>query len=162
MLLFSISVALTWTQEPAKPTKIVEDGVNNKNVILVWKYSPDAGENIVGLEFTREDLDGRNSVVVSSRPEKSAFEAKNNFGGYCRGEFPSQLKIFSVDNVKEYKFSLKITIIKGSSLETPVSSVVVKVFGKYNYYFQLKLSFFLLGVGCLMAACLRLFYALQL
>ena len=60
MLLFSISEALTWTQEPDKPTKIVEDGVNNKNVTLLWTYIADAGENILGLRFFREDLDGRN------------------------------------------------------------------------------------------------------
>ena len=130
MLLFSILEGLTWTQEPNKPTKIVEDGVNNKNVRLVWKYVADAGENIFGLEFFREDLDGQNRVKVSSRLQNSGFEPKNNFGGYCRGELPSQLLIFNVDNVKEYKFTLQVPFIKESSLDSALSSVVVEVYGK--------------------------------
>ena len=162
MLLFSIPEALTWTQEPDKPTKIVEDGVNNKNVRLVWTFVADAGENIFGLEFFREDLDGQNRVKVSSRLHNTAFEAKNNFGGYCRGELPAQLVIFNVDNVKEYKFTLVVAFSKGSSFDSVPSSVVVEVFGKYNYYWQVKLSLLLLlGVRCLLSA-FRLFYALQL
>ena len=148
MLLFSISEALTWTQEPDKPTKIVEDGVNNNNVTLTWTYIADAGENILGLRFFREDPDGRNRVEVSSRLHNTAFEPKNNFGGYCRGELPSQLLIFNVDNVKEYKFGLVVFISKGGSFDRAVNSVVVEVFGKYNYYFQMKVSLlFLRGVG---------------
>ena len=163
MLLFTISEAFTWTQEPVKPTKIVEDGVNNKNVRLVWTYVADADETIIGLQFFREDPDGQNRIEVSSRLQNSAFEPKNNFGGYCRGELPAQLVIFNVDNVKEYRFTLGVVIIEGSSFNTVVSSVFVKVFGKYNYYLQIELSLlFLLGVGCLLSACFRLFYALQL
>ena len=130
MLLFSISEAVTWTQEPDKPTKIVEDGVNNKNVRLIWTYVADAGETIIGLQFFREDPDGQDRVKVSSRLLNTAFEAKNNFGGYCRGELPAQLLIFNVDNVKEYKFTLEVTFSKGSSFDIAVSSVVVQVFGK--------------------------------
>ena len=130
MLLFSILEGLTWTQEPDKPTRIVEDGVNNKNVRLVWKYVADAGENIFGLDFFREDLDGQNRVKVSSRLQNSAFEPTNNFGGYCRGELPSQLVIFNVDNVKEYKFTLQVPFIKESSFDRAASSVVVEVYGK--------------------------------
>ena len=135
MLLFSISEALYWTQEPDKPTKIVEDGVNNKNVRLVWTYLPDAGETIIALTFFREDLDGQNRVEVSSRLHNSAFEPQNNFGGYCRGEPPAQLVIFNVDNVKEYKFSLEVAFIKtsDSSFNRAVSSVVVEVYGKWRF-----------------------------
>ena len=130
MLLFSISEALTWTQEPDKPTKIVEDGVNNKNVRLTWAYVVDVSETVIGLEFYREEVDGRNSVLIAQRFANTAFEPKNNFGGYCRGELPSQLLIFNVDNVKEYRFSLEVTFRKGYSFDRAVSSVVVQVFGK--------------------------------
>ena len=130
MLLFSIPEALTWTQEPDKPTKIVEDGVNNKNVRLVWMYVADAGESIIWLQFFREDPDGQNRVEVSSRLLNAAFEPKNNFGGYCRGELPAQLLIFNVDNVKEYKFTLEVAFRKGSSFGSAWSSVVVEVYGK--------------------------------
>ena len=137
MFLLSISEALSWTQEPDKPTKVIENGVNNKNVTLTWTYIADAGENILGLRFFRGDPDGRNRVEVSSRLHNSAFEPKNNFDGYCRGELPSQLLIFNVDNVKEYKFTLEVVFSKGSSYDSAVSSVVVEVFGKYNYQFQI-------------------------
>ena len=146
MLLFSISEALTWTQEPEKPTKIVEDGVNNKNVKLVWKYLADAGENIAELTFFREEVDGRHKVSIAQRLYNTAFEPKNNFRRYCRGELPSQLVIFNVDNVKEYKFTLEVAFSKGITFHSAVSSVVVEVFGKYNYYLQIKLSLrFILG-----------------
>ena len=130
MLLFSILEALTWTQEPDKPTKIVEDGVNNKNVRLIWTYVADAGETIIGLQFFREDPDGQNRVEVSSGLLNTAFEPKNNFDGYCRGELPAQLLIFNVDNVKEYKFTLEVAFSKGSSIGSAWSSVVVEVYGK--------------------------------
>ena len=130
MLLFSISEALTWFQEPDKPTKIVEDGVNNKNVRLMWTYLPGAGETIISLTFFREDVDGRNRVLIAQRLPNTAFELNNNFGGYCRAELPSQLLIFNVDNVKEYKFTLEVAFSKGVSFEKAVSSVVVEVYGK--------------------------------
>ena len=126
MLLFSISEALTWTQEPVKPTKIVEDGVNNKNVRLVWTFQVDASENIIRLEFFREELDGRNRDLIAQRFLNTAFVLANNFVVYCRAELPSQLLIFSVDNVKEYKFTLEVLLSNGRA----VSSVVVEVFGK--------------------------------
>ena len=131
MLLFSISEALTWTQEPDKPTKVIEDGVNNKNVRLTWTYAVDPGDNIFGFEFIREDKDGRNRIAISSRLQNSAFEAKNNFGNRYRGELLSQLLIFNVDNVKEYRYTLEAIIIVGSSFDrVPSSAVVVEVFGK--------------------------------
>ena len=130
MLLFSISEALTWTQEPDKPTKIVEDGVNNKNVRLVWTYRVDASENIIQLEFFREEVDGRNRVLIAQRLHNYAFVVANNFVVYCRAELPSQLLIFNVDNVKEYNFTLEVALSKGGSFDRAVSSVVVEVFGK--------------------------------
>ena len=130
MLLFSILEALTWTQEPDKPTKIVEDGVNNKNVRLVWTYLPDAGETIIALTFFREEVDGRNRVLIAQRLPDTAFELNNNLRGYCQAELPSQLLIFNVDNVKEYKFTLEVAFSRGSSFDRAVSSVVVQVFGK--------------------------------
>ena len=130
MLLFSISEALIWTQEPDKPTKIAEDGVNNKNVRLVWTYLADVGETIIALTFFREDVDGRNRVLIAQRLLNTAFELNDNFGGYCRAELPSQLLIFNVDNVKEYKFTLEVTFSKGGSFHRAVSSVVVEVYGK--------------------------------
>ena len=121
---------MTFPQEPDKPTKVIEDGVNNKDVRLVWTYEAQTGETIIGLEFFREDLDGRNRVAIASRVQTAGFDPKNGLDRYYRAEMPSQLVLLNVDNVKEYKFILEVVFSRGSSLDRATSSVVVEVYGK--------------------------------
>ena len=118
MLLFSISGAFRFTQEPDKPTKVVENGVNNKNVRLAWDYTLDANEVLLTVGFDREDIEGRNRVEIASRFQGNAFNPRNNMDRYYRAQLPAQLTIFNVDNVNEYKYTLEIRLGRSGRLRS--------------------------------------------
>ena len=130
MLLFSISGAFRFTQEPDKPTKVVENGVNNKNVRLAWDYALDANEVLSTIEFEREEIEGGKRVLIASSFQGNAFNPKNNMDRYYRAELPAQLTIFNVDNVKEYKYNLEFRLGRNSDAVVESSTVVVEVYGK--------------------------------
>ena len=146
MLLFSISEAFTWTQEPDKPTKVIENGINNRNVRLAWEFALDSGEELVTVAIYKEDIEGGNLVqIVAWASSQSGFTYQNNFDRYYRAEHPAQLTIFNVDNVKEYKYILQVRFTRSGPLITKLSTVRVEVFGKWRlslFRIQIKLPFF--------------------
>ena len=129
---FSISEAFCWTQEPDKPTIVIEDGVNNKNVRLVWAFGLDYGEDLVAVVIEREDLDGGNRIEIASRLKNSGYTFTQNtdFYKHYRAELPSQLLIFNVNNVKEYRYILRVRYSRSGVPSFATSSVDVKVFGE--------------------------------
>ena len=130
--LFSISEAFSWTREPHKPTIVIEDGVNNKNVRLVWEFVLAPNENAVAVYIQREDLDGGNRVDIASRQISTAFvyPVNTDFHEHYRAQLPAQLVILNVDNTKEYKYGVRVTYSSSGSSVSATSTVHVKVYGK--------------------------------
>ena len=111
---------------------MIEDGVNNKNVRLVWYFAFDSGEDLGTVEIKREDLDGGNRVDIASRFRTTAFHYPENtdFDKHYRAELPSQLIIFNVNNIKEYRYILIVRFSRSGTLDFATSTVDVKVFGE--------------------------------
>ena len=107
-----------------------EDGVNNKNVRLVWNFLLDAVEDLLTVVIEREDLDGGNRVQIGSRLKNTGYTLNTDFYKHYSAELPSQLLIFNVNNVKEYKYILIIRFSRSGAARSATSTVDVKVFGE--------------------------------
>ena len=109
---------------------MIEDGVNNKNVRLVWDFALDSVEDLVVVVIERKDLGGGNRVEIASRLKNSGYSYQNILDRYYRAELPLQLVILNVDNIREYKYVLTIRFSKSGVPDFATSSVDVKVFGE--------------------------------
>ena len=111
---------------------MIEDGVHNKNVRLVWDFALDSVEDLLVVVIEREDLDGGNRIEIASRLKNSGYTFTQNtdFDKHYRAELPNQLLIFNVNNVKEYRYILRVRYSRSGVLSFATSSVDVKVFGE--------------------------------
>ena len=111
---------------------MIEDGVNNKNVRLVWDFVLDSGEDLLTVIIAREDLDGGNGVEIASRLKNTGYSYTLNtdFDKLYRAELGNQLLIFNVNNVKEYRYVLRVTYSRSGSPNFATSSVHVIVYGE--------------------------------
>ena len=109
---------------------MIEDGVNNKNVRLVWEFAFDFGEELVTVIIKREDFDGRNNVEIASRLKSGGYSYQNNLDRYYEAKLVNELRIFNVNNIKEYKYILSVRFDRSGTSTVATSIVDVKVFGK--------------------------------
>ena len=111
---------------------MIEDGVHNKNVRLVWEFALDYGEDLVAVVIEREDLDGGNRTEIASRLKYTGYTFTQNtdFDKHYRAELPNQLLIFNVNNVREYRYILRVRYSRIGLSSFATSSVDVKVFGE--------------------------------
>ena len=113
---------------------------------LVWEFALDSNEKPVAVEIYREHIEGGNRVEIASSLRNNAFNSKNNLGRFYRAELPSQLVIFNVDNVKEYRYILEVRFTRSVTLFLKLSTVRVEVYGKWRlslFRIHGKLPFFL-------------------
>ena len=111
---------------------MIEDGVKNKDVRLVWDFVLDSVEDLVIVEIKREDLDGGNRIEIASRLKNTGYTLYSDFDKLYRADLDNQLLIFNVNNVKEYTYIVTVRFSRSGTANVETSSVDVKVVGKWN------------------------------
>ena len=129
--MFSFSEAISWNLsggQPSKPTNVVQNGVQNINVDLEWKFVLDAGETILGVAFERKNRTDTQSTRIISRRTKGF--GKPVYKDEYKATQPATLTLLNVNNNEEYIYIIVVTYDKDNEIHHFRDEVEVIVYGK--------------------------------
>lgn len=112
---------------------MVEDGVSNKNVPLIWSFNLGSNDSLVLVVFFRQRPGEMSRTQIASREGNTAFgfPKGTDFNKHYLPKLNSELVLLDVNKKEEYIYSLQVFYKPGSHpFEVEFSQVSVIVRGE--------------------------------
>jgi len=121
------SEAFTFTNEPEKPTVVVE-GVNSTLVRLIWEFALGPDESVLTVTFDRQKPGESMRTLIASRYGNTPFTfARVKFANKYRALLPATLVLLNVNKNEEFLYSLRVTYSRNAFVAQVNSQVAVIV-----------------------------------